>query len=1061
MSIHPKSALVLAAFAALLSSPAATAAVLCVRPGGSDADTGACWDHAKATVQGAINAAAEGDEIWVAAGTYAEHVANRVVSEVPVNVALYGGFAGTETARAQRDVVAHRTILDGTNSGIVVSITGGAGPATRLDGFDVVRGYATGTTSYGGGIYILGSAPVIANNRIMSNLADGAGGGMLVWAYRVVPPEAQAQILDNVIYGNRAADGGAGIAMVGASPEIRRNVVARNYTSGFGGGLGCWTTESAKICSPTIANNLIYENSANFKDVGALLGGGGIFASGHGLDGRAIAFGVSAPLVEDNVIAANGAVEKGGGIALVDSDIQAATILNNTIFANNGSAVYWSQTFPTIANNIVAFNTWGLERENEGATAATVLANDVYGNAVRNAPADYKGIADQTGLGGNISADPRLVDYATGRFHIQSNSPCVGAGNAAYAGTGRTDIDGQARVLGSAVDIGADESDGTQWDATIPVIHVLPTGDDAHDGLAWATAVKTVTAGINAAQAYGADVWVGAGTYVERFWLPAWIHLYGGFAGTETTRAARDPRLHETILDGDGTPNVVFSALAGHLVSALDGFTVRNGGVYTGGAVPSPNRPGGRGGGIDCNVSSPLIANNVVARNSLGDPFTVTDSTGGGLGLYGSYALVTGNTFTDNEVLESSGQGGAILISSGAPLISGNVIGANHARYGAAIYAVKARPAIVGNTITQNSHYLQTPLYMGSPEGAVDIWLCQDVDIERNTVSGNVAFTGAGITVQSTFQGRISDNVVAGNVARDSSGGGGIGGGIYVEIVQQPTGTLAVVNNTIVGNTASDSFLGERGGGLAIVLLSASDLVANNLDAFNSSGIWQHPGSSASTTLAGNNVYNTGGNYFNLGQGATDLSVDPSFADRAGGDYHLVFGSPCIDAGSNGAVAAGELDRDGSPRMRDGNADGAAVVDIGAYESTDDRDGDGAPDFADCAPLDATVWAVPIDVGDVVIAADKTHLSWRSLATLAGTATVYDLVRGAADQFPVGAGAAETCLASGIAATSWNDTTAVPPGKAIYYVIRGRNVCGNGPYGAQSNGSQRSTTVCR
>ena len=633
---------------------------------------------------------------------------------------------------------------------------------------------------------------------------------MLVWAYRVVPPEAQPQILDNLIYGNRAADGGAGIAMVGASPEIRRNVVARNYTSGFGGGFGCWTTESAKICSPTIANNLIFENSANFKDVGALLGGGGIFASGHGLDGRAIAFGVSAPLVEDNVIAANGAVEKGGGIALVDSDIQAATILNNTIFANNGSAVYWSQTFPTVANNIVAFNTWGLERENEGATAATVLSNDVYGNAVQATAANYKGIADQTGLGGNISADPRLVDYATGRFHIQSNSPCIGAGNAAYAGTGRTDIDGQARVQGGAIDIGADESDGTQWDATIPVVHVLPTGDDAHDGLAWATAVKTVTAGIAAAQAYGAEVWVGAGTYVERFWLPAWVHLYGGFAGTETTRAARAPRLHETILDGDGTPNVVFSALAGHLVSALDGFTVRNGGVYTGGAIPPPNRPGGRGGGVDCNVSSPLIANNVVARNSLGDPFTVTDSTGAGLGLYGSYSLVAGNTFTDNEVLESTGQGGAILISSGAPLISGNTISANHARYGAAIYAVKARPAIVGNTITQNSHYLQTPLYMGSPEGAVDIWLCQDVDIERNTVSGNVAFTGAGITVQSTFQGRIADNVVAGNVARDSSGGGGIGGGVYVEIVQQPTGTLSVVGNTIVGNTASDSFLGDR-----------------------------------------------------------------------------------------------------------------------------------------------------------------------------------------------------------------------------------------------------------
>jgi len=249
----------------LILHSVASAAILRVRTDGSDLNSGADWQHAKATVQAAINAASEGDEIWVAAGTYPEHLQNRIVSEAAVNVGLYGGFAGDETSRDQRDLAAHRTVLDGTDSGTVLRITGGAGPATRIDGFDIRRGYATGMTNVGGGIYVLGSGPVIANNRIVTNLSDGIGGGILLWGYRIVPPAAQAAITDNQILENRSGDGGAGIAIIGASPEISRNVLARNYTSGQGGGIGCWTTESSKICSPRIANNRIYENAANFQ----------------------------------------------------------------------------------------------------------------------------------------------------------------------------------------------------------------------------------------------------------------------------------------------------------------------------------------------------------------------------------------------------------------------------------------------------------------------------------------------------------------------------------------------------------------------------------------------------------------------------------------------------------------------------------------------------------------------------------------------------------------------------------------------------------------------------
>ena len=69
-----------------------------------------------------------------------------------------------------------------------------------------------------------------------------------------------------------------------------------------------------------------------------------------------------------------------------------------------------------------------------------------------------------------------------------------------------------------------------------------------------------------------------------------------------------------------------------------------------------------------------------------------------------------------------------------------------------------------------------------------------------------------------------------------------------------------------------------------------------------------------------------------------NISADPLFAHNAFGDvlgdYRLRMDSPAIDAGDNAAPQIPAADLDGRLRIADGNHDGDARVDIGAYRTT-------------------------------------------------------------------------------------------------------------------------------
>jgi len=69
-----------------------------------------------------------------------------------------------------------------------------------------------------------------------------------------------------------------------------------------------------------------------------------------------------------------------------------------------------------------------------------------------NTGGDYYGIAPGPH---DISSNPRLVDPASGDFHLRSTSPCINQGDPVNYPP--IDFEGQVRPRGAAPDIGADE----------------------------------------------------------------------------------------------------------------------------------------------------------------------------------------------------------------------------------------------------------------------------------------------------------------------------------------------------------------------------------------------------------------------------------------------------------------------------------------------------------------------------------------------------------------------------------------------------------------------------
>ena len=228
------------------------------------------------------------------------------------------------------------------------------------------------------------------------------------------------------------------------------------------------------------------------------------------------------------------------------------------------------------------------------------------------------------------------------------------------------------------------------------------------DGLSWATAFDDLQEALcQAARSQGAvqQVWVAAGTYVPdrgtglrqmSFRLQNGLVIYGGFAGTETMLAQRDPVANVTRLSGDiGTPldasdNAMHVVVAENVgaTAVLDGFIISDGNADIANVFFNDT-----GGGMRSETASPTIANCTFSNNAA--------TLGAAMGNFvGSAAAVSTCTFSNNTATTA---GGAVQNDASAPSFTGCSFVGNASPLGGAMRNLNASPMLASCTFDSNT----------------------------------------------------------------------------------------------------------------------------------------------------------------------------------------------------------------------------------------------------------------------------------------------------------------------------------------------------------------------
>ena len=321
------------------------------------------------------------------------------------------------------------------------------------------------------------------------------------------------------------------------------------------------------------------------------------------------------------------------------------------------------------------------------------------------------------------------------------------------------------------------------------IIRVVPGGStSAGCGDTWANACGLQYALTSVAIA-GDEIWVAQGVYKPTttsdpdiyFTIVNGVSVYGGFNGTESNLADRNPSLYETVLSGDiGTPgdntdntHHVVVAVDITLLTLLDGFTVSGGysdsgsstwgstgaGIYISHSnqnlklsrITVDSNFAFNGGGIGAFVSNPVLEKVIIKNNTAGQ-------YGGGYYNQDGSPTLLDVVFDNNQTVEAASPGGGMHSTNHDPAtytvipILTNVTFVNNRAQrggGGALFNRESDAILTNVTFSGNSAYVRGGAMLN--EGA-------DVKLYNVTFNGNTAPAGSGGAMRNIYAGAVASD---------------------------------------------------------------------------------------------------------------------------------------------------------------------------------------------------------------------------------------------------------------------------------------------------------------
>jgi hypothetical protein len=397
-----------------------------------------------------------------------------------------------------------------------------------------------------------------------------------------------------------------------------------------------------------------------------------IFKNNESYAGGGICTYVTNAIIQNCVFYKNSS-HAGGAISQMGCTATAClNIINCSIIDNKCSSAIQCLASTKISNCIF-WNNYDYYNEHISARQIFMQTNGSFATVVDIEHCDLEGGQNGIYVGsgtlnwgqGNIDADPCFI--SPDDYHISPFSPCINVGDPSGNYTGQVDINGEPRVQGLRVDIGADER-AFEW-------RVKADATGANTGLTWEDAFTSIQDGIDAA--YERDwVIVAEGIYNEN--LTFYVPPFGKNITVCSTEPGNWDVVRSTVIHGSGDTNTVVMGMGANYC-CISGFTIT----------------GGKNGVHSWSTNSGNIKNCIITGNS--DKGIFIESPGniknciihdnGGFGIFGATEFV----IKDSLIYDNNG---GVSVGSGTYADFSNCTIAKNDTYG-----IKAQPPYAVTTV--------------------------------------------------------------------------------------------------------------------------------------------------------------------------------------------------------------------------------------------------------------------------------------------------------------------------------------------------------------------------